>query len=57
MDASGKLPKVQEVSYHLAVAKLELGEKSEARAILQELLNSGKNFDGKENAQTLLDEK
>ncbi len=54
VEASRQLPKMEEVSYHLAVAKLELGEKSEALAILRELVDSGRDFQGKENARLLL---
>jgi len=54
MEASRRLPQVKEIRYHLAVAMLELGEENKARAILQELVNSDEDFQGKKNAQKLL---
>ncbi|TPW15890.1 MAG: hypothetical protein FD130_1132, partial [Halothiobacillaceae bacterium] len=49
--ASEKLPDVADVTYHFAVAKYKKGEKAEAQQMLKELLDSGKEFLGKKEAE------
>ena len=48
------LPGVPEVQYHYAVALMKSGEKEKARKILIELLEGGKSFEGRDDAQALL---
>jgi len=55
--AMEQLPNVAEVRYHYAVALYDSGEQGEARRILVTLLNQKENFDGRENAQALIDGK
>jgi len=48
------LPGVPEVRYHYAVALLKSSEENEARKILGKLLEDGKSFEGREEAEQLL---
>ena len=48
------LPGVPEVRYHYAVALLRSGEVTEARKILGKLLEDGKSFEGRDEAQRLM---
>ena len=49
-----KLPKVAEVRYHYAVALLKSGEEKEARQMLAALLEEGQSFEGRDEAERLL---
>mgnify|MGYP000368338609 CR=1 FL=1 len=53
--AADKLPDVSEVQYHYAASLLKSGKEKEARQILEKLLESGKSFDGREEARRLLE--
>ena len=48
------LPGIPEIQYHYAVALLKSGEEKEARKILGELLESGKPFESRDEAEQLL---
>ena len=48
------LPGVPEVQYHYAVALMKSGEKLKARKILINLLANGQSFEGRDEAQALL---
>jgi len=48
------LPGVPEVQYHYAVALMKSGEKLKARKILINLLENGQSFEGRDEAQALL---
>ena len=54
--AMQKLPDVPEVQYHYAVALLKSGEKTEARKLLNQLLQSEGSFAGREDIPALLEE-
>jgi putative PEP-CTERM system TPR-repeat lipoprotein len=54
--AMEKLSEVLEVRYHYAVALLKSGEKTEARKLLNQLLQSKGSFEGQEDIKALLDE-
>jgi Tfp pilus assembly protein PilF len=53
-EASNALKGVPEVTYHLAVAKIKL-DKAEGKVMLEELLASGKDFEGQADAKKLLE--
>ena len=48
------LPQVPEVQYHYAVALMRTGEEQEARQMLEQLLETGKQFEGREEVKRLL---
>ncbi len=50
-----KLPDVPDVRYHYAVALLKSGEQAEAKKRLNQLLQSDPLFEGREDAQGLLE--
>jgi putative PEP-CTERM system TPR-repeat lipoprotein len=52
-----KLPEVPEVRYHYAVALLKSGEEKEARQMLGKLLEEGRSFEGRDEAERLLRQK
>lgn len=52
--AIGGLPKNGDVRYHYAVVKYRTGNEDEARKMLQQLLDSGVDFNGKDDARALL---
>lgn len=50
-----RLPNVPEVQYHYAVALLKTGEVAEAHKILAKLIKGGRAFEGREEAEKLLE--
>ena len=50
-----KLPSVAEIRYHYAVALLKTGKKAQAMDLLRELVDSGQPFQGKLDAEKLLE--
>ena len=52
--AAGNLPGVPEVQYHYAKALYLSGDKTAARKILKPLIASGKEFDGRTDAEKML---
>ena len=48
------MPNSADVRYHYAVARYRAGDRDEARKMLQQLLDSGVEFSGKEDAKALL---
>ena len=54
--AMEKLSKVPEVRYHYAVALVKAGERDEGRKLLEQLLQSDRQFEGREDIQALLDQ-
>ena len=52
--AADKLPTVPEVQYHYAKALFSNGETAAARKILKPLIESGKSFDGRNDAKKML---
>ena len=54
-DAVQQSPEVAEIRYHLASTLADLGDKDEAKQILEELLSSGQSFPSRSEAQQILD--
>lgn len=54
--AAKELKDVPEVNYHVAVAKFQLGKRDEAKLMLGALVSSGKEFEGKKDAEKVLAE-
>ena len=52
--AMKKLPGVPEVRYHYAVALLKSGEEKQARQMLEKLIEEGRSFEGRDEAERLL---
>ena len=52
--ALGDLPNSAEVRYHFAVAMIKTGEKTQGIQMLKDLLDEGKEFEGKEDAERLI---
>jgi predicted Zn-dependent protease len=52
--AARSLPNVPTVRYHLGVALIRSGEREKGRQILTELLASGQDFGGREQAREIL---
>ena len=55
-DAGAAMPNDATVQYHLAAALKATGDTAKARSVLEQALKTDANFDGKEDAQKLLDE-
>lgn len=53
-EASGKAPNIPEIKYHLAVALSKTNQKTEAKALLTEVVGSNKPFSDLQNAKDLL---
>jgi putative PEP-CTERM system TPR-repeat lipoprotein len=54
--AGAALPQDASIQYHLAVALKASGDKDQARVLLEQALKGTTSFDGKDDAQRLLDE-
>ena len=52
--AAEKMPEIEDVQYHLAVALARSGKKSEARKILERILGKERSFPARREAQQLL---
>lgn len=53
-EAARSLPRVPAIRYHLAVALIRSGEREKGRQMLTDLLASGQDFEGREQARELL---
>ena len=54
--AGTALPKDAAIQYHLAVALKDTGENGQARELLQQVLKTNAMFEGKDDAQKLLEQ-